>query len=233
MAEHIIIPMETKAVSATGEFEGYGSVFGNTDLGGDIVIKGAFTDTLKAFATKGTMPAMLWAHDPTQPIGEWLSMEEDERGLRVKGQLWCSGCGLDRKPITEADRARNLMLANGPKGLSIGFNVPQDGSAIEEVDGQIVRVIRKADLWEVSPVVFAMNPEAAVTVAKSVDLRSLERAVRERFDLSQKEAKAFCAELSGRRDGGEDDRDGQLLTECADILKRQTNILQSMTKGLE
>lgn len=232
MAEHIIIQMETKAVSATGEFEGYGSVFGNTDLGGDVVVKGAFAESLKTYAAKGSMPAMLWAHDPTNPVGEWLAMEEDDRGLKVKGQLWCAGCGMDRKPVPDADRARNLMMANGPKGLSIGFNIAKEGASIEEIDGEIVRVIRKADLWEVSPVVFAMNPEAAVTVAKSVDIRSLEKAVRDRFNLSQKEAKAFCASLSGHRDGGDDDRDGSVLEEMAEILKTQTNQLHSITKEI-
>jgi len=51
---------ELKATGDTGTFEGYGSVFNITDKGGDIVVPGAFTETLSAAKSAGRLPAMLW-----------------------------------------------------------------------------------------------------------------------------------------------------------------------------
>src|SRR5690242_20357627 len=80
-----------------GEFEGYASIFGNEDGGGDVMMQGAFTDTLAEHKAAGTMPKMLLNHggagmlgsDPMAdlPIGKWLAMSEDTRGLQCKGQL--------------------------------------------------------------------------------------------------------------------------------------------------
>ncbi len=42
MFDRFIVALETKADASTGEFEGYGAIFGNVDLGGDVIIKGAF-----------------------------------------------------------------------------------------------------------------------------------------------------------------------------------------------
>ena len=46
MKSNLTIPLSIKALS-DGEFEGHGSIFGNEDLGGDIVMKGAFRKSLE------------------------------------------------------------------------------------------------------------------------------------------------------------------------------------------
>ena len=85
--KHLNVPFEIKSVSATGEFEGYGSVFGIEDSYGDVVMPGAFKRTLNEWSQKGRLPAMLWQHKSDEPLGPYLEMKEDENGLYVKGRL--------------------------------------------------------------------------------------------------------------------------------------------------
>ena len=51
--------------------EGYASVFGLRDQGGDVVLAGAYAASLTALAARGGRVKMLWQHDPAQPIGVW------------------------------------------------------------------------------------------------------------------------------------------------------------------
>lgn len=77
-----LFPIELKAVGDQGEIEGYASNFGNRDLAGDIVQRGAFTRSLKGRPAGAV--AMLWGHDQKRPIGVWSEIAEDHLGLRVK-----------------------------------------------------------------------------------------------------------------------------------------------------
>ncbi|WP_340619194.1 HK97 family phage prohead protease, partial [Xenorhabdus entomophaga] len=70
-----------------GEFEGYGSVFGVKDSYDDIVLPGAFANTLKQWNEKGSLPALLWQHRMDEPIGIYTEMKEDETGLYLRGRL--------------------------------------------------------------------------------------------------------------------------------------------------
>lgn len=201
----LTVPLMTKAsdeLRQTGEFSGYGSVFGSIDRGGDTIKRGAFANTIKQMRDSGTMPAMLWAHDSTEPIGEWLEMREDDNGLFVRGVLWVEGNSAGRAPVANAEKARNLMQANGPKGLSIGGMLTgKDASEMIEMGGERVRQIKDFTLWEVSPCVFAMEPKAAVTDIKTaVTPRMLERALIDSGKFSRTAAKAFVAQTLGQRD---------------------------------
>lgn len=146
------IPLQIKSLQ-NREFEGYGSIFGNTDLGGDVVAKGAFTRSLKKYGGNGSLPLMFWAHDPAQVPGKWLEMSEDTNGLYVKGMLADTQLG---------NEVRTLLGMGAVRGLSIGYQtVDQDYTK----DG--VRVIKDAELWEVSVVSLPMNPLATVEHVKS------------------------------------------------------------------
>jgi HK97 family phage prohead protease len=67
--------------------EGYASVFGKSDQGGDIVQSGAYATSLTKIAKTGGSVKMLWQHDPAQPIGVWDELREDAHGLYVKGRI--------------------------------------------------------------------------------------------------------------------------------------------------
>lgn len=129
-----------------GIVTGYASVFGVPDLGRDTVLPGAFAQSLARRGPGGVR--MLWQHDPAEPIGRWLSLAEDSRGLRVTGQL-----------NREVQRARELtaLLREGAlDGLSIGFRVVE---ARPERGG---RNLLALDLWEISLVTFPLQPGARV-----------------------------------------------------------------------
>ncbi|AXQ51845.1 head maturation protease [Gordonia phage Catfish] len=78
---------ETDEGLGEGEFIGYASVFGNRDSYGDVVEKGAFTDTLEAWGAKsGQSIPLYWAHntsDPDYNIGHVVKGEQDDVGLKV------------------------------------------------------------------------------------------------------------------------------------------------------
>ena len=135
-----------------GSFEGYASVFGLPDLGGDIVVRGAFRDSLAQRGARGIK--LLWQHDSSEPLGVWTSIAEDARGLHVKGQL-----NLD---VGRAREIHALMREGAVDGLSIGFRT--DRSATDTKTG--IRSLQKIDLWEISVVTFPMLPQARVSAVK-------------------------------------------------------------------
>jgi len=191
------IPFEIKADdgnSSIGTFSGYGSIFGNIDLGGDIVLAGAFTKSLMEWQRKNALPSLFGFHKNDNPIGDWLEMREDEKGLFVRGQLWVKG----EARIEQAIVAHNMMKGTGPKGLSIGYRTI-DYEIIEHAGGQ-VRQLKELDLLEVSVVGLAMNQAAMVEDVKSlkneegkiVSKREAEKILRD-AGLSKKQSKAFIA----------------------------------------
>jgi HK97 family phage prohead protease len=164
--KHLRVAAEIKA-TAEGVIEGYGSVFGNVDSYGDIVVAGAFAQTLKG----DRAPAMLWQHNPDEPIGVWTEVREDKRGLVVKGQL---ALGTQR-----GREALELIKMGALSGLSIGYSTVK--SSFDEQSG--IRSLLELDLWEVSPVTFPANEAARITSAKSAEgiktIRDFENFLRE------------------------------------------------------
>jgi HK97 family phage prohead protease len=133
-----------------GIFEGYAAVFGNEDLGGDIIEPGAFRKTLQE---NPNLP-ILWQHDPKEVIGVTLQAWEDGKGLRVKGQL-----NLE----TWRGREAYALLKQGAlRGLSIGYQ------AIKEIWEGSKRRLKEIRLYEWSLVTFPMNLEAQVIAVKTV-----------------------------------------------------------------
>lgn len=129
--------------------EGYASLFGRRDRGGDVVQKGAYAASLKALGAAGRRVKMLWQHDPTRPIGVWDEVREDATGLYVKGRI-----------LTEVEQGREaaaLLGAGAIDGLSIGYRTLK---AVRDDKGQ--RLLSELELWEVSLVTFPMLPDARV-----------------------------------------------------------------------
>ena len=129
--------------------EGYASLFGKRDQGGDVVVKGAYSASLKRLAAGGRAVKMLWQHDPAQPIGIWDEVREDATGLWVKGRLL--------RDVEKGREAAALLAAGAIDGLSIGYRTVR-----AERDGKGQRLLQELELWEVSLVTFPMLPEARV-----------------------------------------------------------------------
>lgn len=129
--------------------EGYASLFGQVDQGGDIVQKGAYTASISALERAGQRVKMLWQHKPAEPIGVWDEVSEDDTGLWVKGRL------LDS--TQKGREAVALIEAGAIDGLSIGYRTRK---ASKNEKGQ--RLLTELELWEVSLVTFPMLPSARV-----------------------------------------------------------------------
>ncbi len=172
--------LEIKGVNDNGVFEGYASTFGERDLGGDIVVAGAFSKSLKARTAKGVR--MFSDHDSRKRIGVWTNIDEDEKGLYVKGRLL-----LEKQDGKEA----YIDLKEGAlDGMSIGFRTKQDS-----YDGRRkARMLKEVDLLEISLVPFPMNESARVTAVKSVKtIREFEDFLRDVGGYSNAAAKAIAA----------------------------------------
>ena len=186
--QRLDLPLTIKSVSDSGEFEGYGSVFGVEDSYSDVVVRGAFTATLEKWKAKSRLPAMLWQHNMSEPIGIYTEMREDDIGLYVKGRLL-----IDADPL--AKRAHAHMKAGSLSGMSIGYML--DDYEYDKEKG--VWILKAIDLWEVSLVTFPANDDARITDVKSLLARGetpppskVERALRE-VGFSGSQAKAFKA----------------------------------------
>lgn len=146
-----------------GMFEGYASVFGVVDQGMDVVERGAFMRTIGQRKVK-----MLWQHDQSQPIGVWDKIEEDERGLYVRGRLL--------KEVEKGREAMALLRAGAIDSMSIGYRTVDEAL---EGDG-MVRRLKEIDLYEISLVTFPMLPDAKVTAVKSIETeRDFEKFLRD------------------------------------------------------
>jgi HK97 family phage prohead protease len=149
---------EFKDVADSGTFTGYGSVFGNVDGGNEIVVKGAFSESLAARAAKGRKLPILWQHRSGQPIGVYDSVKEDDHGLLMTGRLLVSD-------VQQAKEAHALLKAGAISGLSIGYGVVDDS-----FDSKTrVRSLKKLNLQETSIVTFPMNDEARIGAVKCMD----------------------------------------------------------------
>jgi len=194
-------PMEIKEINDEGYFSGYGSVFDVVDDWGDVIVRGAFAETLQ----KKT-PVMLWQHDSAEPIGVYERIREDEIGLWLEGRLL-----LD----IEKGREAHILLKNRAiRGLSIGF-LPLAWEW-ETRDNTRVRVLKDIDLWEVSLVTFPANPKAVVDEVKTV--RGLENFLRD-AGLSRAEAKAALAAIRA---------DSQRDAEADEAKKAALNLISKM-----
>jgi len=186
--KHRQVPFSIKATKDDGTFEGYASVFGNTDAYRDVVMPGAFAQSLADWKAQDAMPPVLWQHRSDQPIGFTTSIAEDGKGLAVTGQLLV-------KDVQQAREAFAFAKAKVVRGLSIGYDPVE-----EEYDGKtnVNRVI-KVDLWEYSFATFPGNTEATITQVKQLlaggDLPSLsefEDFLREAGSFSRSQAKAIA-----------------------------------------
>jgi len=152
--KHFACALQVKALAGDGVFSGYASVFNQVDQQNEIVEPGAFARTLRLASRQNRMPAMLWMHDPTMPIGLWLSLREDDNGLAVEGRLAL-------RTQKGAD-AYELLKLGALTGLSIGYRVVE--SKIEPK--RKARILTDVDLFEISLVTFPANEAARVNEVK-------------------------------------------------------------------
>jgi HK97 family phage prohead protease len=194
---NVPLALESKAFGDSGSFEGYAAIFGNVDLGGDVIERGAFKEIITG---RNGMVKILNQHRSSDPIGV-AEVKQDDKGLQFKGQL-----------ILEAASARSayaLMKGGALDGMSIGYDVMEGGGKILESG---IRQLTALKLWEISPVTFGMNPLAGIdsvkTAAQITTIREFEDFLRDAGGFSKAQAVAIASggwkTLQDRRDSGDE-----------------------------
>ncbi|MDW3568249.1 HK97 family phage prohead protease [Enterobacter asburiae] len=167
-----------------GIFEGYASVFNNTDSDGDIILPGAFKNAL---ANQTRKVAMFFNHKTWElPVGKWDSLEEDQKGLYVRGQLTPGHSG--------ATDLKAAMQHGTVEGMSVGFSVAKDDYTIIPT-GRIFKNVQA--LREISVCTFPANEQAGIAAMKSVDgietIRDVENWLRDSVGLTKSQAVGLIA----------------------------------------
>lgn len=167
-----IVPLiDLKAASSeNGGFSGYGSVFGVVDSYDDIVMAGAFTETLPMFLKNGFVTV---GHSWMDlPVATFTDAAEDDKGLYVSAEFHSDEYSQrTRKVISERiERDKGV-------GLSIGFSIKPHGAVWamdEEGMHSGIRLLTNLELFEVSLVNIPANPQTWVDNAKSMQFKACE-----------------------------------------------------------
>lgn len=131
----------------TFTIKGYASVFNVVDHHGDMMIKGAYAQTLHASKerTRKRPIPLLWHHDPKTPIGSIKTLYEDDHGLYIEGEI-----------VSFPSPLIPLLEKGIISGLSVGYKLHQS----KRTRG--VTFITKVELFEVSLVTFPACEEARI-----------------------------------------------------------------------
>lgn len=203
--KHLGLALELKETKTTDEFvyiEGYGSYYGNVDRGNDVVVSGAFKESLAMMPLDDNRKVLfLLDHDWKQVIGKWDEVYEKDDGLYVKGRL----------PNTPDNQTFISKVKMGAyQGFSIGYNTVE--TRWDDTTG--VRYITKAELYEVSLVSIPMNGKATIEDVKAMynrindatNLKDLHKAIQENTGgLSHKNFNALVSKVKEFSNGTRND----------------------------
>jgi HK97 family phage prohead protease len=150
MREHLIAPvLEWKAAGGnSGELEGYVSVFGNVDLGGDVVLPGAFKKTLADWKQSRQPLPLIADHDLSTDgvIGSVREAKEDPVGLWVRAGF---------SSAAKAQDVRTKMIEGHLKGMSFTYEAVKH--YMGQVAGKSARFLQELKLFEATVTPFPMN----------------------------------------------------------------------------
>lgn len=191
--------LELKALGDDGQIQGYGAVFGNRDSYGDVILPAAFKRSLADHKRNKSRPKMFWQHDPSQPIGSWVEMIEDDKGLLVTGQL-----NMD---VQRGREAHALLKAGDIDGLSIGYRVVKS----TEDETENVMLLKELTLVEVSVVSQPANPLATVSAVKAAELEDLRVRLAAGDRLQPREMEELMKEFFGFTNSEAERAAGSLL----------------------
>lgn len=176
-----------------GYFSGYASTFGNIDLDGDIIAKGAFAESLAS----GKSIKLLSQHNRHEnPVGIITRAIEDDIGLFIEGMLTLG--------VEKAREIRELLKVGALDSFSIGFSVKE----FEENEENTI--FTKIDIFEVSFVTFPANPQAKISTIKNdkkihdinnaISLKDIEKFLRNK-GLSRNESEIVISKIKSIKQG--------------------------------
>lgn len=187
--EHLYKSFRLKSDAESGKISGYFSTYDRIpDSYGDVVAKGAFTDTIKAREESGHPFPLCWNHDLDQIIGKVDSIEDTEKGPLMTASFFDTPLAQEKRAIVQSGVVFQFSFA---------YSV-EDAKQVTLEDGTKANELRKLDLYEVSVVPIPANPRAEVTDIKAdeVEAKEVEPDVKAGKRNSQKDADAIREAIS-------------------------------------
>jgi len=164
-----------------GEYRAVVSVFGNVDSMGDIVLSGAFSETLDEWKRSGNPIPIYWSHqmhDPDYNIGHVVDATETDVGLEVHGKL-----DLDSP---KAKQVYRLLKGRRVTQQSFAYDIIDGGPSEDDPDVFELRTLR---IFEVGPTPIGANQETTVLAVKSAISPHATSTVDEAWDGPANEAR--------------------------------------------
>lgn len=189
--------------TATHIFEGYAVRWDSINTYGEKFARGAFADMIARFESGEKIVHMYYNHGwknmfdarAAMRIGKYIEIVEDDIGLRVKGEF-TPGLSL-------ANDVSAMVKHETVDGLSIAF-YPINDIDVEDMGDHII--IRRADLYEISPVDEPSDRSARLNrQAETINNLANERDAADmltKLGLDQADARHFINKLDSIIGGG-------------------------------
>ena len=151
---------------AKGIVECFVAAVGNKDSVGDIIIPGAFDESLKR-----RKPRVVWGHDWNQPIGKVLDIfEVSNADSRLPAKMRAAGVGglfarvqFNLKSERGREAFSNIVFFGEDQEWSIGYKTHD---AVYD-NAKQANILKTLELYEVSPVLHGANQLTATISVKS------------------------------------------------------------------
>ena len=200
-----------------GEFDGYASAFNSNDKVNDTILPGAFDNSLSS----GRVIKMFINHNSAAiPVGDWMQLSEDNYGLSAKGKI-----DLDHQ---DGKTLYSAMKRGAMDGLSIGFTM-KDGDFEMKDDGG--RIIKNAELMEISVVNFPCEGQARISAVKAdlagiASLKDCENYLRDVGGFSRSMATAMVSHIIKVSRGEPEAKDNEITRILSAEMREVINSLK-------
>lgn len=169
---------QIKSDDDSGKISGYFATYDRIpDSYGDVIAKGAFTETIAKRKESGHPFPLCWGHDLNQIIGAVYpeDIEETEKGPLMTASFFNSPLAQEKREIVKSGVVYQFSFA---------YDI-LDAEIVTLEDGTKAQELRKLDLFEVSIVPIPANPRAEVTDIKAGrrNSKSDEQAIRQAIAL--------------------------------------------------
>ena len=152
--------VEAKADGDNGSIVGYAATWTREpDSYGDVIVKGAFAESIAAIQAEGKAIPLLWNHDSynlNSYIGTVTDLEEDDHGLKFAATF---------DSTDEAQRARELAMDGRLCKFSFAYDVLEQAEIMLD-ENRRANELRKLNIHEVSLVMYPANRDTSVVEVK-------------------------------------------------------------------
>lgn len=205
-----------------GWIEGYASVFGNIDLVGDRVMRGAFAKSIERVKA-GKVPLMCthaaYGGDTLEIIGKLVDAREDHYGLWIKAEY---------SAVQVAQDVRQKVNEGMIQGLSIGYKVVRYEPVNE--DGRLIFELKELQLLEVTVTAFPANELAGITAGKT-DTNGGHDPLGHAAGLNVEADKSTSQDAAGKASPSASTSQDAALSGMDEILRRNTVRLAKASQG--